>query len=189
MIDKISLPPHLEERLGWFLETLEIKEGMICGGALRRLFAREEPRDIDVFVKDEAQRGRIIIEQLSDSSWKPQDGAGRRWIVTSPKKQQYDIVGPTRPDVRATLTDFDFTVSAIGYDLQTKELWAHRDFWHDLAGRRLILMPPLILPYGTLSRTIKFARSGYSICHGQLHVLWDQIRAADQDLPEPIYFD
>jgi len=188
MIEKQTLPPHVKERLDWFISGLEIEEGWVCGGALRRLFAREEPKDVDVFVKDEKQRKRIIVDQLGDDKWKSAGSEPRRWIINS--DLTYDVVGPTFPSIKVVLEGFDLTVAAVGIDLATKEFWCHRNFWHDLAGRRLILMPPLILPFGTLSRVIKYKGMGYSICRGQIRVLWNEIRNAEQEPEgEPFYID
>jgi hypothetical protein len=185
MIQKQQLITRQAERLNWFLNTLEIKEGIIAGGCLRRLFSGEPlGADVDVFCTSAPQRQRIL------SSLPGGDPKSTKRQLLWHNNRKYDIVAPLFKDVKDVLEHFDMTVAQIGLDLKTKDLYLADTFWQDLAGRRIIFTPPLIRPMGTVMRVQKYIKQGYRMCVGQARVLVDELREVDEDLLwDPLYLD
>ncbi len=137
----------------------------LAGGFIRAAIAQEPINDIDLFVPSKlfaSQIGEELAEKKGTRVIETQNAVTiigyhvpiqivHRWVYEQPEQ---------------CLESFDFTIASAAIWKEPSKGWcskAHRDFYADLAAKRLVYLAPLRNEDagGSMLRTLKFYQRGY----------------------------
>lgn len=169
-------------RFGWLFEEFKVPNHVfwIAGGALRAHFANEKVKDIDVFFPSRSAF-KAVWKKIEDNSEVLVDNGTVRRILYLTQKTPIDLVKRPFSSLTATLEAFDFTVACAA--LSSCALYFHKDFFYDLAGRRLRINA-LPFPAATLVRLQRYAHRGYHACPETMRQLALAINGASREALE-----
>lgn len=164
-------------------EELILKElgelGIYCwiaGGALRDYFAGVKiAADIDIFFPDQInyEKAETFFNVAGgEKIWESDNGCKFKY-----KNRKFDLVKKFFASPKATIDEFDFTVSMFAVD--RNNVYFGETSFIDLAKRQLMINK-ITYPASTLSRAFRYHKKGYSICLGEMK----KIILAIQDMPK-----
>lgn len=172
-----------------FIDSFLLKElfhdldFIIAGGCFTQLFLGNKPNDIDVFFKNENQMNIAVSRIKNNSNFKIT--FENDYVLNSFKNNQkiqlikkYFFENPE--DI---LQSFDFTIVKFAYN--GEEIFYHDRFFKDLAKKRLVIDKNLMKPLGTLKRSYKYTKRGFTLCPKAMARLAKNIQELNIDWENP----
>lgn len=144
------------------IQHMKDLNSVIAGGAITSICSNTSINDYDIYSPDLESYSKILDKfkefgyrasfETDNSTSLFKDGLKVQLIKT------YYI-----SDIEHIINKFDFTVCTAGYFFDTEEFVFHKDFFKDLAAKRLVINPKTVYPISTLNRVRKYIDKGYSI--------------------------
>ena len=149
--------------------------GFVAGGFLRDTILCEEPRDLDVYIRD-VDGQRTIENQLRSAAWQLEDCSPgvRTWRHERGRVVQLIDTDSRHPG--PCLSRFDLTICCVALDLYTNDAVCGVTFLEHTKAKRLAVHNPAY-PADTLRRIGGFLERGYSISGAELKKLHGHILA------------
>lgn len=142
---------------------LKEKNVILAGGFLTSIFGNNDDfNDVDLFFKTEKDANAFFSKTLFKKN---------PVIKTQNAEtfQYHDKVVQVikRPDLNGSakeiLSRFDFTINQVAYDFATRKFYMGKEFFIDLAAKRLTYNVHAKNPISSLKRIVKYVKRGYSI--------------------------
>lgn len=154
----------------------ELKEADIkcwlAGGALRDYFAGVKVNtDYDLFFPNEIEyeKAKTYFKAKGcEVKWESENG-----MKIAYNSKTYDLVKKFFPTPKATIDEFDFTVSMFAVDTTT--VYYGESTFIDLAKRQLMINK-ITYPASTMSRAFRYYKKGFSMCMGEMKKLVEAIQ-------------
>lgn len=163
------------------VELLKKHNGFVAGGALTSIFSRKEINDIDLYFKstadcnafisacrmDKRYLAKVDSENIADLYKRSHKDVMATYQTTNALsfvygKRKFQVIKKFTGEPSEIFNHFDFTIN-MGAWMPDGVFWLYKDFFEDLARRRLMINVNTFYPISTVVRVFKYVRKGYTI--------------------------
>jgi hypothetical protein len=162
MWTKEPVGPYLAKAIRDYLGSeIDLSGTYVAGGFIRAFMSSEKPIDMDLFFLNKGEFGRTRSLLLSRGFATVADTDNAVTMTHGDKVVQ--LCKHPYGTVQEILKSFDFTVTQAAVD--GEKLYTHRDFYKDLAARRLVFNVEAETP--ALNRLAKYVAKGFTISNSE----------------------
>ena len=197
------------KHLGVFRELLDYIDGYVAGGCFKNIFAREMPRDIDVYFETQQQFNnalQLVTTNTSFEKYYSNDNVEAFFYTYKGNKYVVELVKKFFCTPKELLDKFDFSICKFAvYMKKVKienrpnnealdETWTlyemyDPDFFEHLYLKKLVTDDNIVLPANTFTRMIKYIRYGYLPCMETKKKIVEGLRGTRDELNNTSFYD
>lgn len=179
------------------IELLKKHNGYVASGAITSVFTRkdindldlyfESTKDLDAFISackmDKRYLAKVDSENMPDVYKRSMKDMMMTYQTTNAIsflycKRKFQVIKKFTGRPEEIFDHFDFTIN-MGAWMPDGVFWLYKDFFEDLAKRRLMINVNTFYPISTVVRVFKYIRKGYTIAGTEILKIMLQVHSLE----------